>query len=166
MFFKNKSCKEINRISSPNAEKNRHGEEGFSLVEVIIALLIFMIVLLGVFVTFVYAINYNAGNNARSQGLTVLQQQTELIRSAKYTPTYTDPLLTGGTKTPTSATSEDGNRYKVQVVVDDDPFTDGVQVNNSTTMKEVSVTVTLESPTPGWQTAVPTTVILRRVRAN
>jgi prepilin-type N-terminal cleavage/methylation domain-containing protein len=153
-------------FNSSLAGKSRHGESGFSLVEIIIALLVFLIVLLGVFVTFAYAINYNAGNNARSQGLTVLQQQTELIRSAKYTPTFTDPILTGGTKTPTSASSEDGNKFKVQVVVDDDPFTTGVQTNSATTMKEVSVTVTLESPTPGWQTAVPTTVVLRRVRAN
>ena len=119
--------------------------------------------------TFVYAINYNAGNNARSQGLTVLQQEAELIRSGKFTPTFTDftsPDLTGGTKTPKPVTSEDGNKFKVQVVVDDDPFTSGVQVDSTTTIKEVSITVTLESPTPGWQTAVPTTVILRRVRAN
>lgn len=156
----------LNFKSSPTAKKDCCDHAGFSLIEVVIALLIFLIALMGVFVTFTYAINYNAGNNARSQGLTVLQQQAELIRSAKFTPTYTDPILAGGTKTPVSASSEDGNKFKVEVTVDDDPFTSGVQVNNSTTMKEVSITVTLESPTPGWQTAVPTTVILRRVRAN
>lgn len=165
-IFKNRV---LGTTGSPNVEKNRCGEEGFSLVELIIALLVFLIVLLGVFVTFVYAVNYNAGNNARSQGLTVLQKQVELIRSGKFTPTKTDdsnPDLTGGIKAWKSTESEDGNKFKYQVIVDDDPFTNGVQVNNATTMKEISVTVTLESPTPGWQTSVPTTVVLRRVRAN
>lgn len=152
--------------SSTSSENTGQEENGFSLIEVIIAMMVFLVVLLGVFVTFVYAINYNAGNNARSQGLTVLQREAELIRSYKYTPTFTDANLTGGTKTPKSTASEDGNKFKVQVVVDDDPFTSGLQVNPSTTIKEVSITVSLESPTPGWQTAVPTTVILRRVRAN
>ena len=32
--------------------------------------------------------------------------------------------------------------------------------------KEITVTVTLENPTPGWQTALPATVVLRRARAN
>jgi prepilin-type N-terminal cleavage/methylation domain-containing protein len=155
--------------SSRTAKKKYQEESGFSLVEVIIALLVFLIVLLGVFGTFVYAINYNAGNNARSQALTVLQQEAELIRSKKFTPSFPtspDPDLTGGTKNPKSATSEDGNKFNVQVVIDDDPFTDGLQVNNATTIKEITVTVTLQSPTPGWQTAVPASVIMRRVRAN
>lgn len=168
IIFKNKIFAGLSFNASPNAKKKYHGESGFSLVEVIIALLVFLIVLLGVFGTFVYAINYNAGNNARSQALTVLQQEAELIRSAKFTPTftdYTDPDLTGGTKTPKSASSEDGNKFRVQVVVDDDPFTDEL-VNNATTIKEISITVTLESPTPGWQTAVPATLIMRRVRGN
>lgn len=157
------------RLTSSPPDENRCGEKGFSLIEVMMALLIFLIVLLGVFVTFVYAINYNAGNNSRSQGLTVLQQEAELIRSAKFTPSFStspDPALTGGVKADKSAISEDGNKFKVKVVVDDDPFTEGVQINNFTTMKEISITVSLESPTPGWQTSVPTTVILRRVRAN
>ena len=165
-FFKNKIIAKLIFYSSHTAEKSRRGESGFSLVEVIIALLILLIVLLGVFATFVYAINYNSGNNARSQGLMVLQQQAELIRSAKYTPTFTDSLLTGGEKALIPATAEDGNKFKIKVTVDDDPFTDGLQINSATTIKEITVIVTLESPTPGWQTSVPTTVVMRRVRAN
>lgn len=147
-------------------KKGSEKQAGFSLVEVIIALLILLVVLLGVFATFVYAINYNSGNNARSQGLTVLQKQAERMRSAKYTPTFTDPDLAGGVKAAVPANTLDGNQFKIDVTVDDDPFTDGVQINNSTTMKEVLIKVTLASPTPGWQTAVPTTIVMRRVRAN
>ena len=148
-------------------EEKRTGDEaGFSLIEVVIAMIIFLVALLGVFITFTYAVNYNAGNNSRAQGLSVLQQEVEQMRSAKFTPTNTDNLLTGGTKTARIVTSADGNRFKVETVVDDDPFTAGVQIDDTKTLKEINVSVKLENPTPGWQTAVPATVVLRRVRAN
>lgn len=146
------------------AGKNSQG--GFSLVEVVVALVIFLIVLLGLVAVFTYAVNYNAGNNSRSQALAVLQKEVELYRSAKYTPLVTDPKLTGGTKTPIPATSADNNKFQIQTVVDDNPSTTPVDVNAATTLKEITVTVTLESPTPGWQTAVPAKVVLRRARAN
>jgi type II secretory pathway pseudopilin PulG len=129
-------------------------------------MVIILISLLGVFVTFIYAINYNSGNNSRSQALAVLQQKVETLRSAKFTPTITDSTLTGGTKATESVTSADGNRFSIQVVIDDDPFTSGIQIDATKSVKEISATVTLESPSPGWQTSVPATVILRRVKAN
>jgi prepilin-type N-terminal cleavage/methylation domain-containing protein len=141
-------------------------EDGFSLIEVIIAMIILLVALLGVFLTFTYAVNYNAGNNSRSQALSILQQQVELLRSAKFTPGDTDPTLAGGTKTPLIITAADGSRFRVEITVDDDPFTAGVQVDTTKTLKEISITVTSESPTPGWQTAIPATVFLRRVRSN
>lgn len=62
--------------------------------------------------------------------------------------------------------SADGSRFSVENIVDDDPFVAGVQIDFSKTLKEVNVTVRLENPTAGWQTAVPATTVLRRVRAN
>ena len=158
-------------------EEKLSGEDGFSLIETVIAMIILLIVVSGVFATFAYAINYNAGNNSRSQALAVLQQEAELMRSAKFTPTTTDNYtpgtpddgrrdITGGTKASRVVTSANGFSFKVQTTVDDDPFTAGVQVNSSTTLKEITITVTLNSPTPGWQTAVPATIVLRRVQAN
>jgi len=160
------------------------GQKGFTLVEVTIAMVIFLIVLLGVFVTFTYAVNYNAGNNSRAQALAILQREVELFRSAKFTPNTTDSVtstspddgrrdLTGGVKPTRVVTAADGNRFRVSVVVDDDPFTPNAPnspqidaTNKSVTMKEISISVMLDSPTPGWQTSVPATVVLRRVRAN
>lgn len=141
-------------------------DAGFTLIEVIIAMVILMIVLLGVFVSFTYAVSYNAGNNSRSQALAVLQQEIELMRSAKFTPALTDANLLGGSKSPRIVSSADGNRFRVQIMVDDDPFTAGIQSDTTRTLKEITLSVTLENPTPGWQTAVPATVILRRVRGN
>lgn len=146
--------------------KNKDSQKGFSLVEVITAMVVFLVVMLGLVNVFTYAVNYNVGNNARSQALAVMQQEVELYRSAKFTPHITDPKLTGGTKTPYPVNSADGNRFRIQTVVDDDPSTVAVDVNNLTTLKEITVTVTLENPTPGWQTAVPAKVVLRRARSN
>lgn len=149
-------------------ENRRPNEVGFSLIEVVVAMTIFLIAMLGIFVTFVYAVNYNAGNNSRTQALSVLQQEVERIRSKKFTPTTIDDDLKGGEKALKLVASGDGSKFNVKVVVDDDPFTPGIQVDltNTKTIKEVFVTVTLASPTPGWQTSVPATVVLRRVRAN
>jgi prepilin-type N-terminal cleavage/methylation domain-containing protein len=150
--------------------KKKKSEEGFSLVEVVIAMMVFLVALLGVFATFTYAINYNAGNNSRAQALAILQQEVELMRSAKFTPAITDPSLTGGTKAARAPTfpPASGGSYIVEIKVDNDPSTAAIDSpgDTTTTLKEVTVTVKLDSPTPGWQTSVPATVILRRVRAN
>ena len=155
-----------------NTKKNfrvsdgKSNQSGFSLVEVIVALVIFLVVFLGLVSVFTYAVKYNAGNNSRSQALAVLQQEVELYRSAKYTPRAIDSNLTGGTKTPKTVTAADGNSFRIQTVVDDDPSTTAVDISTTTTLKEITVIVTLDSPTPGWQTAIPAKVVLRRARAN
>jgi Tfp pilus assembly protein PilV len=149
---------------SPVFSKN--GASGFSLIEVAIAFAVFLIALLGVFTAFIYCVSYNAGNYTRAQALTVLQRESEQLRSAKFSPYSTDTELAGGTKPPKLVVSADGNRYSVQTIIDDIPQTSGVQTDPTQKFKEITITVSLESPTPGWQTAVPAKTILRRVRAN
>jgi prepilin-type N-terminal cleavage/methylation domain-containing protein len=169
----------FNDSSVIDNEYKKVEEAGFSLVEVTIALVIILIVLLGVFVTFTYAVSYNAGNNSRAQALAVLQREVELLRSAKFTPTVRDDYtpgipddgrrdIRGGTKASRSAESADGNKFIVETKIDNDPSTEAIDSGNenTTTMKQISVTVKLDSPTPGWQTSVPATVVLRRVRSN
>ena len=144
-------------------------ESGFTLIETTCAMVIILIALLGVVTAFTYAINYNAGNQSRSQALALLQQEVEQLRAAKFTPAVTDALLTGGTKPDRAVVSPTGSRFTVQIVVDNDPFTAGVQDDTAVpnpTLKEISITTRLESPSPGWQTAVPSRVLLRRVRSN
>lgn len=151
--------------SSQNNSPN-NGETGFSLVEVIIAFAIFLVVLFGVFGVFTYSINYNTGNNSRTQALTILQQEVEQLRSAKFTPSVVDSILTGGEKPAKIVVANNGNRFEVKTIIDDDPLTAGIQTDSTKTLKEINLTVTLESPTPGWQTSVPIRVFLRRVRSN
>lgn len=129
-------------------------------------MVVFLIAVLGVFISFAYAVSFNSGNASRAQALALLQQKVEKMRSARFVPTSMDLDLEGGTKAAEVVTAPDGNLYSLQVTVDDDPFTDGVQTDPTTRFKEVSVTVSLEAPTPGWQTSVPATVVLRRVRGN
>lgn len=145
-------------------KKNK--ESGFSLAEVVVAMVILLIAIMGVFATFAYAINYNAGNNSRSEALAILQQEAEKIRSAKFTPAIMDTEVTGGVKLPKTVFGSSQNSFRVDVTVDDDPNTAGVQIDATTTIKEVTIIVALTRPTPGWQTAVPATVVVQRVRSN
>ena len=147
---------------------DRQSEKGFSLIEVTIAMVILLVALLGVFVTFIFAVNYNSGNNIRAQALAVLRQQTELLRSAKFTPGVTDASLIGGIKPVQFVTSADGSRFRVAIAVDNDLVTNGIQSTNesATTIKEIIVSVTPDQPTSGWQASVQSTVTLRRVRGN
>lgn len=151
---------------SINTNKSSKTQSGFSLIEVVLALVILLVALLGVFLAFTYAISYNAGNNSRSQALAILQQQVEKMRSAKFTPAVMDATLAGGVHPVKYVTLPNNNRFTVNMSVDDDPVTAGIQVDNLTTAKEIIVAVALDRPTPGWQSSVPAVVVLQRVRAN
>ena len=155
-------------ITQDNPPIFRPNEAGFTLIEVACALVIILVALLGVVFSFTYVVNYNAGNDARSQTLAVLQQQVEQLRAAKFTPTITGSALTGGTHTPANVTTTAGLQFHITYVVDNDPFTSGIQSTepSTSTLKEITVTATLASPSPGWQLAVPATAVLRRTRGN
>ena len=168
-------------------------QDGFTLIEMIIALIILLIAVMGVFAAITYATKYNRGNSQRSQALAVMQREVELLRSAKFTPTVVNNLTT---PTPTCATADNGSRditggvkavqlrcgvdgtmYLVDTTIDDDPDLDGTQVYPGPTpaalMKEISIRVTPVSPegqnsagAASWVTGNPTFIVFRRVRAN
>lgn len=149
-----------------NVKPRKKGEKGFSLIEVTIAMVVLLIGLLGVSLTYTSVVKYNAGNNLRLQSLAVLQQEAEYLRSLKFTPTLTHSSLLGGIKDLKTVATADGNTFHIQTVIDDDPFTTGVQADTAKTLKEITVTVTSENQSQGWVTAIPATVTLRRVRSN
>lgn len=144
----------------------KRDEAGFSLLEATVAIVILLIVLLSVFSVFTYSVIYNTGNNTRSQALSILQREIELVRSYKFTPTVTDTELTGGTKASKFVTSADGTSFKVAVVIDDDPLTTGTQTDATKTIKDITITVTPTNKVESWKTAIASTVTLRRVRGN
>lgn len=166
------------------SSKSRN-EAGFSLIEVVIALLILMVAVLGVFGVFVYAITINSGNSNRSQALSILQKEVELLRSAKFTPAVVSNVttatptcasadngsrdITGGVKAAQRRCGADGTAYIVDTTVDDDPFTPNTpspQVDTTTSMKDITLSVTPIGSNGNWITAYRTTVVFRRVRAN
>jgi type II secretory pathway pseudopilin PulG len=188
-----------NETIHPRANKPRvlGTESGFTLVEVVIALLVIMIALLGVFSVFTYAITYNAGNKTRAQALAIMQQEIERYRAAKFNSIATDNFtpgtpddgrrdITGGRKADRIVTGPDGMTFTVRVSVDNAPFVANTpdppnldipqneayqcQTPQNTpvdcTLKEITIEVRLAAPNPGWQTAIPVTAVLRRVRGN
>ena len=171
-------CKEPT-ASSFAAKKNR--ESGFTLIEMVIALLILLVVVLGVFAAFTYATKWNRGNSQRSQAVSVFQREIELLRSAKFTPAVVSSVTTA---TPTCASPDDGQRditggvkamqircgidgtvYMINTTVDDDPDTAGL-VNPAATLKEITLESTPAGADGNWVTANRVRIVLRRVRAN
>jgi type II secretory pathway pseudopilin PulG len=164
-------------------------QSGFTLIEMLIALIILFIAVMGVFAAITYATKYNRGNSQRSQALAVMQREVELLRSAKFTPTVVSNVTT---PTPTCATADDGSRditggvnavqvrcgidntmYLVETTIDDDPAVLGTQVSPAALIKEITLQVTPVSPEgqtragqQTWVTGNPIFVVFRRVRAN
>lgn len=165
------------------ASDEHNGEQGFSLIESIIAMFVLTIALLGVAQAITYSVLHNAGNATRAQNLAILQQEVERMRAAKFTPVGIDretppgtgPCrsdaqrdIRGGTKTPCTIAAPNGGQFKVSTWVDDNPFngTETYDVDITSRIKEITVEVELVAPTPGWQTAVPARVVLRRTIGN
>src|SRR5688500_7917472 len=158
-------------------------EDGFTLIEAVIALVILLIVVTGIFAAFTYSATLNTGNSRRSQALSVLQKEVELLRSAKfvhqtfggadsYTPVDCDDTrrnLTGtaaGVPRTMHCPAIDGMTYTIQTEIDDDPFTAGQQIDATKHLKEIRVTVTQPARPGSWETAYVTRAIFRRVRSN
>jgi prepilin-type N-terminal cleavage/methylation domain-containing protein len=155
------------------AECKLKREDGFSLVEVVVALLVMTVLAMGTLTVFTYTVQHNRGNNIRSQSLSILQQEAEIYRSAKFTATITDSSLLGGTKTAKTVTSADGTVFEVNITVDNDPTTPTVIDSSETlssgaacTLKEIKIAVTPKSAEAAWITFIKTDVTIQRVRGN
>lgn len=157
-----------NKRNSLENKQKTNRQAGFSLIEVVVALLVMTVFLLGSLAVFTYAVQYNRGNNLRSQAITVLQKEAEVYRSDKFVPSYTHPDLVAGTKTAKDAQSADNSWFTVSTTVDNDPATGGIQTTNesTTTLKEIKITVTPKYATANWEKAVVTTATIQRVRGN
>jgi type II secretory pathway pseudopilin PulG len=161
---------------------------GFTLIEMVIALVILFVAVMGVFAAFTYATKFNRGNSQRSQALAVMQREIELLRSAKFTPAtvsnttihqHTAPVcpiaddgsrdLTGGNKEAEYRCGIDRTIYEVRTSIDDDPSTLGTQVNATpvnVVFKEITVEVIPQGADGTWVTANRIRMVFRRVRAN
>lgn len=138
-------------------------EDGFTLLETTIALVVMMIAALGAASLFSFSINYNSGASDRAVCLALGQEKLEKIRSAQFNSTTTDEMLTGGTWTQ-SGLIRNGKRYTLTTTIDDDPAMDDVQVNSSTTLKGITVAVVPEGASSTAGATI--TLITQRARTD
>jgi len=108
------------------------GEDGFTLIETSIALVVMMVVGLGAASLFFYAIGANSTSRDRELSMAVAQQQMERLRSTQFLQLEaTVTALGGATKTEVSA----GRSYTVNTTIVD-TFT------GNNTQKTITVQVT------------------------
>jgi len=110
---------------------DKSNEEGFTLLETSVALIVMMVVTLATGSLFVYAVNYNSGSGDRSAALAIAQQRLERLRR---TP-YTDTLLT--TESSTDTVTNAGRSYTVVTSVCSTSSCGG-----SSTLKIITISVT------------------------
>jgi prepilin-type N-terminal cleavage/methylation domain-containing protein len=122
------------------SKKPRAGnrQQGFTLLEVTIALVIMMIVTLGAAALFAYAINYNSGAYDRTLAHAVAQQQMEYMGRVPFdslvTPTQPEPYITSS-----------GRKYAVATTVCAD-----VSCGGSATLKKITLQITPQGAGANW----------------
>jgi len=128
---------------------DKSNEQGFTLLETSIALIVMMVVTLATGSLFVYAVNYNSGSGDRSAALAIAQQRLERLRR---TP-FSDTLLS--TPSTTETVTNVGRSYTVVTTV---CSTSGC--GGSDTLKIITISVTPVS-TQQWANT-PATVTSQR----
>jgi type II secretory pathway pseudopilin PulG len=141
-------------------------EAGFTLIEAVIALLIMLIVALGSASLFSFSIYNNSGGTDRATSLAIAQQALEALRSARFNSTTTDASLNAGT-TVQSGIIRAGRRFNLTVVIDDNPATQAIDVNDGTNLKQITVTVVPQNIGSRWALGAaggPVTLVTQRSR--
>lgn len=125
-----------------NLKHTKHdgkGEQGFTLIETTIALVIMMIVGLGAAALFFFSATNNSAARDRQLSMAVAQQQLERLRGASFANLGSTVTNTGGAaKTVTSA----GRSYRVVTTIAD----------TTASLKTVTVQVTPLGAGPAWGT--------------
>lgn len=126
------------------------GEQGFTLLEVVIALVIMLIVTLGAAALFAYSINYNSGAYDRTLAHAVAQKQMEYLSRSSFedlvTPAQPEPYITSG-----------GRNYTIVTTVCSTSACGG-----SPTLKKITLRVTPQGAGANW---VRSSVVIETLRA-
>lgn len=133
--------------------KNFKGQQGFTLMETSIAMVVMMVGALGIASLFVFSTQNNIGGSERALAMAVAQQQLEQIRSV----TYEDATLTVGTATSTVRSAE--RNYDVQRTVAEETNADG----SPKQLKRITIRVTPQAGGPNW---LSTPVVLVSFRST
>ena len=135
--------------------KNRNfkGQQGFTLMETSIAMVVMMVGALGIASLFVFSTRNNIGGSERALAMAVAQQQLEQIRSVS----YEDTTLDVGTVTSTVQSAE--QNYTVGRTVAQETNEDG----SPKQLKKITIKVTPQVGGPDW---LNTTVVLVSLRST
>ncbi len=101
------------RLSTDQNHKRRSAEQGFTLIETSIALVIMMIVGLGAAALFFFASNYNSGASDRQLAMGIAQRRMEWLRDIPFNvktrnAAYQAPNVPTNADVGLAATSADG----------------------------------------------------------
>jgi Tfp pilus assembly protein PilV len=149
------SSTESKRRPAGNRDR-RVTDEGFTLIETSIAMVIMMVAALGVVSLFTYAIGYNSGGNDRAVAITIAQQQLEQLRTVPFTDSVLNTTAATGTVL-TPNTISNGRSYRVTKTVTGA----NNDVNGNPTLK--TITIQVNPLSPGWA-GFP--VVLRTMRTR
>jgi len=148
------------------------GKNGFTLIEVLIAASIMIILCIGTLSVFSYAVKVNAGNNLRSQALTVLQAEAEYYRSLKFVPGagLSAPELNAVTNyARPQRLSADQTAFNITVTITNKSYLTGpAPSENTCTLKEIKILAVKANTNgqPGWLSNLQTDLTILRVRSN
>jgi Tfp pilus assembly protein PilV len=138
------------KIQTP---KNKKGQQGFTLMETSIAMVVMMVGALGIASLFVFSTQNNVGGSERALAMAVAQQQLEQLRSV----TYEDTTLDVGTVTSTVRSAE--QNYSVARTVELETNAGG----SPRQLKKITIRVTPQVGGPNW---LNTAVVLVSFRST
>ena len=127
------------------------GEQGFTLMETAIALVMMMVVSLGIVSLFAYATNANSNADDRELAMAIAQKRMEWLRSIPFTTqtrglAYSFPnggLAATGTTGVTETVTNAGRSYQVRTVIQNNSFVpSGNPDQGAPTLKTITLTVT------------------------
>lgn len=143
------------RTQTPKT-KNSKGQQGFTLMETSIAMVVMMVGALAIASLFVFSTQNNVGGSERALAMAVAQQQLEQIRSVS----YEDTTLDVGTTTSTVQSAQ--RNYTVQRTVAQETNAD----NSPKQLKRITITVTPQTGGPNWLSTPVVLVSLRSTLAS
>lgn len=152
-------------------------QDGFSLVEVIVAGALMIVLCVGMLTVFSYVTKINRGNNIRTQALSALQQEIEYYRSLKFVPgqetaadlpNHRSTAIYAGQRTRPPVTSASGMAFNINVEVTNLQFSDVSTSEEACTFKEITIEAVPVATQEGWlsDANLKTSITMQRVRAN
>ena len=124
------------------SEIQKNSEQGFTLVETAIAMVVMLVVSLSMSSLFVYSLHNNVGGNDRALAMAVAQRQLEQLRSVS----FNDASLVAGTTTLPTVT-DGGRSYALVRTITDETNSDGTLKR----LKKITISVTPITGVKSWQ---------------